>query len=295
MTSFSVCLLLLSVLLVFAAVVDAGKLPRASAGHCYSTDSERAIYHRFNTKTAYQLARGAYDIAVPAGCTPKKFWLLTRHGTRLPSSSKIEKLATLPTYHAEIMDNYARGKQPAVGALCDKDLQLLSTWKWDANITTDKDEYLTVQGWNDLKGLAQHYKAQFPSLFGAYSAQKYHFRHTDTQRTQASYRGFVEGLFGPNAYENLPAPVIPAKDTFLKPHENCDKWLDQEAALEKSKSELSKFEAGDIYLNMAADISTKLGYSSALKANRIKWMFEMCFYNKAWELNKDSPWCSVRK
>lgn len=44
---------------------------------------------------------------------------------------------------------------------------------------------------------------------------------------------------------------------------------------------------------MISDVSTKAGYSSALKANRIEWMFEMCFYELAWELKKDSPWCSL--
>lgn len=262
--------------------------------YCYSTDADRPQYLRMNTKTAYQFAKGGEDVNVPAGCTPTKFWLIARHGTRLPSASKIEKLATLPTYQAEIIDNYANGKQPAVGALCDADLELLTNWRWDSNITTDKDEYLTVQGWNDLKGIAQHYKAQFPSLFGEYSEDKFYFRHTATQRTQGSYRGFVEGLFGEGAHEWIPDTPIPDVDTLLRPHDTCSKWLDQEAALEKSSSELSKFEDGNIYLNMAKAVSTKAGYSSALKANRIKWMFEMCYYNLAWDLEAESPWCSVR-
>lgn len=292
------CLLLPAalVVLLYISTIDAQKFfgGRALSEYCYSTDTERPQYKRFNTKTAYQNARGGQPVEYPSGCTPTKFWLLSRHGTRLPSASKTEKLATLPTYHAEILENYANGKQPAVGALCDADLELLKTWKWDANITADKDEFLTVQGWNDLKGLGQFYSKQFPTLF-TNDHSKYFFRHTSTQRTEGSYRGFVDGVFGnKDYYVNLPEVVIPANDYLLRPHEQCSLWADQEAALEKSSSELSKFEDGSIYTQMAKDISTKAGYSSALKSNRIKWMFEMCYFDLAWNLDQESPWCSVR-
>lgn len=233
-------------------------------------------------------------MTIPSGCTPSKFYLVSRHGTRLPSTSKTEKLMTLPTYQAEILKTYANGKQPAVGALCAADLALLTKWRWDSNITSSMDEYLTGQGWNDLKGMAQYYKSQYPTLLGAYSADKYHFRHTDTQRTQASFQGFVDGLFGDGSHKNIPAEAIPAEDTLLRPHENCAKWKDQEAALEKSSSELSKFEASNLYLGMIDDVAAKAGYKSGdIKANRIKWMFEMCFYDLAWKTTEDSPWCSL--
>lgn len=281
-----------------AVAVDAKKFlgGRFVEEYCYSDDTERPQYLRMNTKTAYQLAKGGERIVVPAGCIPTKFWLLNRHGTRLPNANKIEKYETLPTYQAEIIANYANGKQPSVGALCEADLKLLRDWRWDSNITTDKAEYLTLQGWNDLKGIAQYYKTQFPTLLGAaYSAEKFYFRHTDTQRTQASFKAFVDGLWGDGAYKNIPSAAIPSVDTLLRPHDHCSKWADQEAALEKSSSELSKFEESTTYLQMVADVSTKAGYSSALKANRIKWMFEMCFYDVAWELGRNSPWCSVSK
>lgn len=110
-----------------------------------------------------------------------------------------------------------------------------------------------------------------------------------------SYRGFVDGLFGEGAYQRLPEISIPVEDYLLRPHDQCPKWADQVAALEKSSSQLSKFEDGTLYTQMAKDVSTKAGYSSALKSNRIKWMFEMCYYDLAWELKRESPWCSVSK
>lgn len=296
MKCFALCLALFGATLL--ASVESRNL---LAGHavdtyCYTDDKLRPQYLHMNTKTAYQRAKGGENIAVPAGCTPSKFWLLNRHGTRLPNAKKIGKYETLPTYQAEIIQNYAKGNAPATGALCEGDLHLLKTWKWDANITEDKSEFLAGQGWNDLKGIGAYFKAQFPTLLGgSYSADKFLFRHTDTQRTRASYQAFVDGLWGDGAHKDLPQPPIPAVDTLLRPHEFCSKWADQEAALEKSKSELVKFEEGALYEQMVKDVSTKGGYKTALKANRIKWMFEMCFYNKAWDLYADSPWCSVSR
>lgn len=207
----------LIIALAALCVALVGAAPRCCTDYCYSTDVLRPQNIRMNTKTAYQLVRGGQSANIPAGCTPSKFWLLSRHGTRLPSTSKIEKLEGLPTYQAEIIKNYANGNQPAAGALCAADLALLTNWRWDTNISSTMDEYLVQQGWNDLKGIAQHYKAQYPGLLGgSYSADKFLFRHTNTQRTQASYQGFVDGLFGDNAHKDIPAPNVPAQDTLLR-------------------------------------------------------------------------------
>lgn len=213
-------LVLAVILLVSAAAAEkffAEPTERCCVDYCYSTDTVRPQNLHYNTKTAYQFVRGGQSPSVPADCTPSKFWLLTRHGTRLPSSSKIEKLQGLPTYQAEILSNYAGGKKPAVGALCDADLQLLASWQLDNNITVSMDEYLTQQGWNDLKGLATHYKGLYPTLLGgSYSSDRFVFRHTNTQRTQASYRGFVDGLFGDGFHTSITPPIVPTVDTFLK-------------------------------------------------------------------------------
>lgn len=192
--------------------------PRCCTEYCYSTDTVRPQNIHMNTKTAYQLVRGRQSANVPTGCTPSKFWLLARHGTRLPGTSTIEKMAGLSKYQGEIISNYATGNsKPAVGALCDSDLALLTNWRWDTNISSTMNQYLTHQGWDDLKGLAEHYKAQYPGLLGgSFSADKFHFRHTNTQRAEASYQGFVDGLFGDNSHKNIPPPTLPEQDTFLR-------------------------------------------------------------------------------
>lgn len=205
----------------FAALVSIGadKLiaPLCCPEYCYSTDALRPQNIHMNTKTAYQLVRGRQAANVPSGCTPSKFWLLARHGTRLPSTSTIQKMEGLSKYQAEIINNYANGGQPENGGLCEGDLALLSNWRWDTNISSTMNQYLTLQGWNDLKWLAEHYKTQYPQLLGgSFSADKFHFRHTNTQRAEASYQGFVDGLFGDNAHKGIPAPLLPEQDTFLR-------------------------------------------------------------------------------
>lgn len=266
---------------------------RADTDYCYSTDPSHPQYLHFNTKTPYQLAKGSENVVIPTGCTPSKFWILNRHGTRLPTANKIVNLQALPTHQAEIIANYANGGGPAIGGLCPEDLALLAGWRWDTNITAEKDGHLTVQGWNDLKGIAQYYKAQFPSLFGAYSKDKYHFLMTDSQRTEASYRGFVDGLFGEGEYLNIPRPVI--NNDLLRPYQDCALWRAQEDELKGADSELSKFENSEIYQQVLKDVSSKAGYSTVQSSRLIHMIFDMCSTEFGWDVTKSSPWCTVRR
>lgn len=48
-----------------------------------------------------------------------------------------------------------------------------------------------------------------------YSPDKFLFRHTDFQRTQASYQAFVEGLFGDESYVNITINPPPKPDMLL--------------------------------------------------------------------------------
>lgn len=260
--------------------------------YCYSEDALRPQDMRMNTKTAYQLVKENGDIEIPKQCSPFKFWLLSRHGTRLPTPSHIPKLQKLLQYQSEIIANYANGKGPVVGGLCDADLKLLKEWHWNDNITEDVGDFLTVQGWNDLKGLGEFYKEQFPNLFQEYSS-KYVFKHTDTQRTEASYKAFVDGLFGDGAHERIPAPLVPATDTLLRPYDYCGAWTKQKEEIDAMGSEVSKWKNSDLFLQMVEDVSTKAGYSDPLKAKTIDSMFEMCAFDVAWSIGTDSAWCSV--
>lgn len=78
-------------------------------------------------------------------------------------------------------------------------------------------EFLAVAGWNELKNIAIRYQRAFPTLLpSTYSRGKFFFQHTDTQRTQASFRAFADGLFGYNGYRDVFVEPIPQRDLLLR-------------------------------------------------------------------------------
>lgn len=64
--------------------------------YCYSEDSDRVQARRYSTKTAYQIVHGIDRrlLNVP-NCEAKRFWMFSRHGTRLPGANSIEQLQKL--------------------------------------------------------------------------------------------------------------------------------------------------------------------------------------------------------
>lgn len=119
----------------------------------------------------------------------------------------------------EIIANYReRHSQPNSGGLCEEDLRLLRNWRWDYNMTSNYEKYLTTQGWNELKLLGASYRRAFPNLLnGIHDHYKYLFRHTDTQQTEASYKAFAEGLFGEMGYRSIePEVTMSRNDPLLR-------------------------------------------------------------------------------
>lgn len=103
------------------------------------------------------------------------------------------------------------------GTLCPQDFALIKDWKLDVNVSANYAEYLTVAGWNELETIAMRYQNAFPTLLPkTYDSKKYRFRHTDTQRTEASFRALADGLFGYNGYQKVVREPIPAVDLLLR-------------------------------------------------------------------------------
>lgn len=224
----------------------------------------------------------------PQDCTPVKFWLLSRHGTRLPSGKSMAKLAKLTTLRDEILANSANTE------LCEQDLSYLKQWKWDDNITAIYDNYLTTQGWDDLKLLAKHYQSIFPEIIGSkYEAAKFQFRYTNTQRTQASFKGFVEGLFGEGADSTIVVPTPPENDTLLRPYDICDIWQQHNDEKDGPDSEIVKFQTSEVFLKMLKGISQRLGFTEVLSFEEIEVIYDMCRFEEAWFIHQTSPWCTA--
>lgn len=266
--------------------------------YCYDTDTEKPQSAHFGTKTAYQIIKGSdsqRQYVVP-NCNPVKIWILSRHGTRLPSVKDIKELKELSNLRDEVVKNYEeRRTKPDEGALCDEDLELIKNWNWNPNISGDYENFLTVQGWNDLKYLAINYQRIFPNLLeNIYAPEKFLFRHTKRQRTEASYKAFVEGLFGDKAYDHIQVPQMPDQDMFLRPYDMCQAWKEN-SKIDKSSpdSEQSKFEESQQFHKMIGDVSQRLGFKFALKTKQIKNMWDMCRYDQSWTLDRPSAWCAA--
>uniref|UniRef100_A0A6B2E6E2 Multiple inositol polyphosphate phosphatase 1 n=1 Tax=Phlebotomus kandelakii TaxID=1109342 RepID=A0A6B2E6E2_9DIPT len=264
--------------------------------YCYGTDSERVQARHYATKSAYQIIKSGdssryYNIP---NCEPKKFWMLSRHGTRLPSAKDMQKLRGLIDLRDQIIENYEkRRSKPDMGALCDADYHAIKNWRWDSNLTGNFDNFLTVQGWNDLKFLAKHYQRILPNLLpNIYTSDKYLFRHTNIQRTEASFRAFVEGLFGENAYHHV-SLAPDDNNTLLRPYDFCPAYETQSDANDLPTSEVNKFIASETFQDTLNQISQRLGFKFQLTADQVEQIWDMCRYEQAWFLEKVSPWCGA--
>lgn len=168
----------------------------------------------------------------------------------------------------------------------------MKNWRIDYNLTSAYANYLTVQGWNDLKYMAIDYQRTFQKVIETqYSQEKFRFGYTNTQRTEASFKAFFEGLFGPNQMLDIQPETN--KSILLNPYDSCNKWLEQENTATDEKSEYFKFQQTDIFKQTLQEISTRLGFKYVLNSNQVDTIFDMCRYDQAWYLQDDSPWCAA--
>jgi multiple inositol-polyphosphate phosphatase / 2,3-bisphosphoglycerate 3-phosphatase len=178
--------------------------------------------------------------------------------------------------------------------LCADDLELLKKWRFDQNLTSTYGDYLTVQGWNDLKYMALDYQRTFQTVFDErYSPEKFKFGYSDTQRTEASYKAFLEGLFGPNADSIIHTSPEGNNSILLRPYESCPEFDAQSEKAKDKDSEYVKFQQTDVYKKAAEAISTRLGYKYVLNAKQIDTIWDMCRFDQAWYLQDESPWCAA--
>ncbi|XP_053687588.1 multiple inositol polyphosphate phosphatase 1-like [Sabethes cyaneus] len=262
--------------------------------NCYN--DERSHRSHYASKTAYEVMRphfGNRELS-HRGCKPQKIWLLSRHGTRLPGKKDIRVMSSeLSGLRDSILENIELSKVDS-HTICPSYLKRLETWQWNSSITLDRESYLTEQGWNDLKSLAKRMKKRFPKIFSKrYSQANYLFRHTNTQRTEASFKAFIEGLFGPDADGSIKAECEPNEDTLLKPYDSCPAYQHNENRIKKTDSELNRFLRSRVYLQTVSDISTQLGFASNLSSSQIEAMWDACRYEQAWQPRQSSPWCGV--
>lgn len=143
-----------------------------------------------------------------------------------------------------------------------------------------------------MKFLAIKYQRIFPDILeNLYDRQKFSFRHTKTQRAEASFKAFIEGLFGENAYRYVEVPPPAQNDTLLRPYDSCPAW--QEQKRDREDSEKHKFEKTQIFQQVQSDVSARLGFKYPLKIDQLKDIFSACAFELAWKLDSPSAWCTV--
>lgn len=258
--------------------------------YCYGRDEEPFIY--FGTKTAYDsLNRRSSSQHVIPGCNPVQFWSLVRHGTRLPNAEKIETLRGLTKLHQEVLRNYGERKSyPDRGRLCQEDYNLIVRWHWNDTVAPDRANSLTRQGVEDLKLLARRYKSKYPQIFqGPYDERAYSFQYDNVDRTQETYQAYIEGLFGSEAYR-VHANIL-NDERLTKPDANCPNLMNRENQGPGYRSEYESFLMNPEYLKTANDVFRRLGFRYNMNASIMNDIYDLCRYEKAWNVQHRSPWC----
>ncbi|KAJ8943260.1 hypothetical protein NQ318_017277 [Aromia moschata] len=258
--------------------------------YCYVTDEEP--YINFATKTAYDsLSRRSGSQHIVPDCTPVQFWSIIRHGTRLPTSSRMMALVNLNKLHEEVGRNYEqRRSYPDKGRLCREDYDIFRRWRWNDTVTPDKENTLTNQGVEDMKLLARRFKSKYPQLLQqSYDERSYYFQYSNSDRTQSSYQAYIEGLFGSDAFR-VHANTM-NDDRVIRPYDNCKTWEQNMGENPSTRNEYMRFIERPEYKKMERDVFRRLGFRYNLNDTVIKDIYDMCRYEKAWNVQQRSPWC----
>lgn len=142
--------------------------------------------------------------------------------------------------------------------------------------------------------MAIDYQRVFQNLIETrYSKEKFRFGFTNTQRTEASYKAFVEGLFGPNADNIVNTQAENNGSILLRPYEKCSTYIQQEDKAKDNSSEHYKFQQTATFKKTVEEISTRLGFKYTLNSKQIDTIFDMCRYDQAWRLQDHSAWCAA--
>lgn len=157
----------------------------------------------------------------------------------------------------------------------------------------------TEAGVTAMENIARRFQQAFPDILSeTYSPDRFHFRHTETERTNTSIRAFASGLFGSAASQNVVYEDVPERDWLLRPFDFCPEFRDE---VENWDAQREAFRQGPEFQEMLGDINRKLGFhgSNRLNFNTIYAMWEWCRFETGStfefsdsETGEDSVWCA---
>lgn len=149
-----------------------------------------------------------------------------------------------------------------------------------------------------MQNIARRFQQVFPNILTeSYSPDRFHFRHTETERTNRSIRAFAAGLFGEAGSQNVVYEDVPERDWFLRPFDFCQEFRDD---VENWDAQRQAFRHGPEFEEMLAEVNRKLGFLvNPLSFDTIYVMWEWCRFETAStfefsdsETGEDSVWCA---
>ncbi|XP_025191415.1 multiple inositol polyphosphate phosphatase 1-like [Melanaphis sacchari] len=224
----------------------------------------------FATKTAYSYVSAKQNYTQP-NCKALQLWLLSRHGTRHPSRTVIDKISNLKEYTKIITDN---------SSLCKEDFDAIKTWIF--NLTEKDENKLNSQGVNDLLSLGLRLQSVYEDIFNQpYNPITYSVLSSSQERSRDSAFYFLKSVFNMNVTD---IPLINNDDIKL----NISKFENKH-----DNKETKKFRCSVHMQEVIVRVSKILGLDRNLTFNTIKAMYDSCRYERSLNLNSHPAWCAV--
>ncbi|KAG4070941.1 hypothetical protein HA402_001378 [Bradysia odoriphaga] len=231
-------------ILIFAMVANAG-VSMHNPFFCYTTDPIRSTPKMHSTMSSYEA--------------------ITRFNYTGADS----------TVSADIARNYDAGRT----SLCRHDFEAIRDWTRPSNFNIENASLATAAGVETMQRIARRYQESFPDILTEdYSRSRFHFRHTETERTNTSIRAFATGLFG-EASQNVVYEDVPENDWFLRPFDFCPEFSEQVSYL----AEREAFRVGPEFEEMMEQVNRKLGFHgpNQLSVETVLLMWDWCRYETA--------------
>jgi len=137
----------------------------------------------------------------------------------------------------------------------------------------------TAAGIVAMQRIARRLQERFPDILTeAYTPSRFHFRHTNTERTNTSIRAFATGIFG-EASQNVVYEDVPENDWFLRPFDFCPEFSEEVS----NPAEREAFRRGPEFEEMMEQVNRKLGFhgSNQLSVESVLTMWDWCRYETA--------------
>ncbi|KAJ6643214.1 Multiple inositol polyphosphate phosphatase 1 [Pseudolycoriella hygida] len=291
-------LIVLFGVLVLAIVANAG-VSMNNPFFCYTTDPIRSMTNMHSTSTSYEaIRRFNFTTVNPyiSTCTPSRFWYLGRYGGRYPHAALMQQMIDFDesSIQEDIENNYNAGRT----TLCRPDFEAIRDWTRGSDFNLANASLATPAGVEAMENIAGRFQRVFPDLLtSTYSADRFLFRHTESERTNTSIRAFATGLFGAGA-QNVVYEEVPEVDWFLRPFDFCPEFTRE---VENWDDQREAFRQGPEVEEMVEEVNRKLGFQgrNTLDFDTIYIMWEWCRFETAStfefsdsETGEDSTWCA---